>query len=123
MFETFSPGYYEQYYGQFLSEAAHGIAYKLLMRTYGPVQQDGGRLVLGNHFDSGIATLIINGLTAVLSGYFNFVNEMLPRNLIAANLEVSSKFEGLKGWLNHAIEALMTPNTKLLTTVDTMSRS
>jgi hypothetical protein len=112
MFDAFSPGYYKDYYAQFLSEATHGVSYKMLMRTIGPVRQDGGTIVIGNHFDTGIATLIISGLTGVIAGYFNFLAKFLPRNTIASEPSVASHFDGLKRWLNGAITEFASSGTE-----------
>ena len=84
MFEEFSPGYYSKYYGQLLSEAAHGMAHKMIMRTYGELEQGGGNRVVGNWYNEKAAITVINALAAVVSGYFNYVDIFLPRNQLKA---------------------------------------
>jgi hypothetical protein len=106
MFDEFSPGYYKNYYGQQFSEAAHGVVFKALIRTDGELKQDGGKAVLGNRYDEKYASYVINNLTAILSGYFNRIDELLPRNRIKKDPEIARQFDGLKSWMNSAIEKL-----------------
>ena len=79
MFDEFSPGFYKRYYSNLLSEAAHGMGLKYIMRAVGTAEYTEGQLVIGNRYDENHATLVINTMTAVLSGYFNLIDSFLPR--------------------------------------------
>ncbi len=106
MFDEFSPGYYQKYYGQQFSEAAHGMGMKFALRTIGEISPDGGSFHLGTRYNVDKATYVINNLTAIISGYFNQIDELLPGNRIGNENEFSDRFDGLRGWLNRALDEL-----------------
>lgn len=112
MFDEFSPGFYNKYYGQLFSESAHGMANKLILRTIGDLSVDGGTLAIGNRYEEKYASLVTNNLIAVLSGYFNFVDVFLPRNSIRKDEAIYRQFQGLRNGLNNAMQVLEDSKTE-----------
>ncbi len=112
MFDEFVPGFYSKYYGKQVSEAAHGIAFKFFFRLQGPLTPYGGAALLGNRFDVSFATYIINNLNAIVSGYFNKLDELLPWNLVRDKPRNRNRFDKARAWLNSSLDKLEQTKTE-----------
>lgn len=99
MFDEFSVGYYERYYGKQLSAATHGsMLLKDILRFDTSVPDD-KKPIKGCQYNEVFASYIVNSIAPLLYGFFVYFKIYFPNNVILENNDMCKKITKVENWL------------------------
>lgn len=102
MFDEFSKGFYEEHYGRQLSDAAHGMFLKNILRTVRRSPQE-GRTIMGCEYSSRHASYVVNYTIALLYGYINLFPNFFSNKKIQEDEINYAAFVEAKEWLHRSM--------------------
>jgi hypothetical protein len=104
MFEEFSPGFYEYYYGNLLSTFAHGKIGPLYFRI-DRSRPGKERVRMGCEYNEEAASMVMNHTLVLLFSFFNLFGLYFPNNSLAQDIEMQADVEAAINWLENAMAA------------------
>lgn len=103
MFDEFSPGFYEYYYGNLLSSIAHGKSGPLYFRL--DHSQPEVRIRMGCEYDEDAASMVMNQTLVLLFSFFNLFELYFTKNSLSSDLKMQADVADAKRWLENAMKA------------------
>jgi len=103
MFEEIAPGFYEQEYGNALSEFAHGGATSSIFRTKytSPAK---GVTTMGSQYNEEGCSFSLNQIVAILFGILNYVPIFFPQYVSLVPPETEKKRKDSLAWLESGMK-------------------
>lgn len=104
MFDEFSPGFYEYYYGNLLSTIAHGKSGPLYFRL--DHSQPGlVRIRKGCEYNEDAASMVMNQTLALLFSFLNLFGLYFPDNSLSSDTALQADVSGAIEWLENTMAA------------------